>query len=76
MVLFEVNVTDYVVVNNCIFSSSIKPWLFLWVVWPIFQPLQLVAEVQNIVGLLVAKSAVLVFCQYIDGILLLKFLDL
>ena len=66
MVICEVDVADDVVVYDCVFARPIEPRLLLGVVGPILQSLQLVAEVEDVVGLLVAEGAVLVLGEYLD----------
>ena len=54
MMVFHVDVTNDVIVNNSVFAGAEIPWLLLGVVWTIFETLKLVIKVQNIIGLLVA----------------------
>ena len=76
MVLREVNVADNVVVYDCVFARPVEPRLLLGVVGPVLQPLQLVAEVENVVGLLIPEGTVLVLGEHFDRVLLLYLLDL
>lgn len=47
------------------------PWLLLRVIITVFETLQLVVEVDHVVGLLVAEGRVLILCEHINHVLLL-----
>ena len=69
MMVFLVDIADDVVVHDCVFARTEVPRLFLGVVWPALQSLELVLKVENVIGLLVAKSFVLILCKHFDHIL-------
>lgn len=59
MVLLHIDVADDVIVGDGVLAWAEVPRLFLRVVWPVLKTLQLVLEVKDVVGLLVAKRFVL-----------------
>ena len=59
MVLSLIDVADDIVVHDRVFAGAEVPRLFLWVVRPALQSLQLVLEVQDVVSLFVAEGFVL-----------------
>ena len=66
-----VDIADDVVVYDRVLTRTEVPRLFLWVVGPILQSFELVLEIENIIGLLVAECSVLVLRKHLDHILLL-----
>ena len=54
VMVLHVLVREDVPVDVCVLSGAEVPWLLLGIVRPSFEALQLVLEVQNVVGLLVA----------------------
>ena len=76
MVIFLVEIADNVVVHNCVFAWSIEPGLVLRVIRSVLQALQLVAKVEDVVGLLVAEGSVLILSQNFHLVLLLDIPDL
>ena len=62
VVLFEVDVADYVVVYDSILAWAEVPWLFLGVVWPVLKSFELVLKVEHVVSLFVAECSVLIRC--------------
>ena len=76
VMIFLVDIADDVVIDDSILASPIKPRFFFRVVRPVLQPLQLIAKVQNVVGLLVSKCAILILSEHFDHVLLLSLLDL
>ena len=45
MMVFLINIADYVVVYDSILAWSEVPWLFLGVVWPVLKSFELVFKV-------------------------------
>ena len=75
MVVLHVNVADDVVVHNRVFAWTEVPRLLLRVVGTVLETLQLVVEVKDVVGLLIAQGSVLVLSKSFDRILLLELAD-
>ncbi len=73
VVVLHVDVADDVVVHNGVLARSEVPRLILGVVRAVLKTLQFVIEVQNVVGLLVAKCLVLVFSQDFGHVSLFDF---
>lgn len=71
-----VYIANDVEIANSVLAGAIVPSFFFGVVWSILKPLQLVLEVQNVVGLFVPKRFVLVLGQDFDGVPLLDVSDL
>ena len=66
MMVFLVHIANDVIVYDRVLARAEVPRLFLRVVRSIFEPLQLVLEIEDVVGLLVAEGAVLVLGEYLD----------
>ena len=60
MVLFHRLIRKNVIVRLRILAWSEVPWLLFGVVLSIFKALELVIEVKNVIGLLVAESPIFV----------------
>ena len=71
MMIFLIHVAYDVIIYDRVLARAEVPRLFLWVVGSIFETLQLVLEIKNVVGLLVAKCSVFILCEPLDRILLL-----
>ena len=71
MMVFLVHIAYDVIVYDRVLARAEVPRLFLRVVGSIFESLQLVLEIKNVVGLLVAKCSVFILCEHLDRILLL-----
>ena len=71
MMVFLVHIAYDVIVYNCVLAWAEVPWLFLGVVGPILESLELVLEIEDVVGLLVAESSVFILCEDLNCILLL-----
>ena len=72
VMIFERIVADDVVVDLGVAIWPEIPWLLFGIVRSVFQPSELVLEVQYVKGLFVAQGSVLVFGQHIDKLLLLN----
>ena len=72
MVVLHVVVTDDVIVDNRVLAGSKVPGLLLGIVWAVFQSLQLVVEVKDIVSLLITQGFVLVLSKSLNLVLTLK----
>ena len=75
MVLFHGLIRKNVIVRLRILAWSEVPWLLLGVVSSIFKALELVVEVKNVIGLLVAESSVLIRGQDLSHVLLFNILN-
>ena len=71
MMVFLVHIAYDVIVYDRVLARAEVPRLFLRVVGSIFESLQLVLEIKNVVGLLVAKCSVFILCENLYRILLL-----
>ena len=76
MVILLIVIADDVVVHDSVFAWTIVPWLFLRIVGSVLQPLQLVLEVEDVVGLLVTEGTILVLRQHFKLALLFDYLYL
>lgn len=61
-----VYIANDVEIANSVLAGAIVPSFFFGVVWSILKPLQLVLEVQNVVGLFVPKRFVLLTSKQMD----------
>ena len=52
--LSHIDVADDIVVDNCVFTRAEVPWFLLGVVRSVLETFQLVLEVEDVIGLLVA----------------------
>ena len=71
MMVFLVHIANDVIVYDRVLARAEVPRLFLRVVRSIFEPLQLVLEIEDVVGLLVAECSVFILCERLDRILFL-----
>ena len=54
VMLSHIDVADNIVVHNCVFTRAEIPWFLLGVVRSVLKTFQLVLEVEDVIGLLVA----------------------
>lgn len=66
VMLFQIIVTDNIVVNKWISFGSEIPWLLFWIIWPIFKTCKFVFEVYYIVGLLISEGSIFILGQDVD----------
>lgn len=64
-------IANDVIVHQRVTLGTEVPWLFLGIVRSVFETRQLVLEVEHVVSLFVAESAILVLGKHIDELLLL-----
>jgi len=61
----QICITQDVVVHIGVLSWSEVPWLVLGVVFTLFEALELVLEVQDVVGLFISQRSILIFSENI-----------
>ena len=76
MVVFLIHIAYDIIVYNGVLARAEVPRLFLRVVGPIFESLELVLEIEDVVGLLVAECSVFILCEHLSRILMLHLSNL
>ena len=73
MVVFQRVVADDVVVNKRVPLRPEIPWLLLWIVWSVFEPAQLVFEIEHVESLLVPQRPIFILGEHVYEVFIIYF---